>query len=100
MIFAGLAGTYDFTLEFVGTTLPPENAPNMPRADAARARTASDPGEGLPDIFVAVEKQLGLKLERIKDMSLDVLVSITPTRSPPGTEVPPEQSITRWLRSA
>jgi uncharacterized protein (TIGR03435 family) len=69
----GLAGTYEFTLAFVGTTLPPGNAPNMPRADLARTATASDPGQGLPDIFGAVEK-LGLKLVRIKDVSLDVLV--------------------------
>jgi uncharacterized protein (TIGR03435 family) len=70
----GLAGTYEFTLEFVGTTLPPGGMLIVPPADAARAPTASDKVEGLPDIFGAVEKQLGLKLVRIKDVSLDVLV--------------------------
>jgi len=35
---------------------------------------ASDPGEGLPNIFTAVEKQLGLKLMKVKDVQVDVLI--------------------------
>jgi uncharacterized protein (TIGR03435 family) len=31
-------------------------------------------GSGLPDIFVAIEKQLGLKLVKTKDIPLEVIV--------------------------
>jgi uncharacterized protein (TIGR03435 family) len=41
--------------------------------DTPTAGSATDPS-GLPDIFNAVEKQLGLKLVRVKEIPLDVLV--------------------------
>jgi uncharacterized protein (TIGR03435 family) len=65
-----LAGTYDFALRFScelcqfavvnGTAAPP--APPQP----------ADTGE--PSIFVALRKQLGLKLNKTKDVPLDVIV--------------------------
>jgi uncharacterized protein (TIGR03435 family) len=44
-----------------------------PQGDVSAA--ASDQsGGGLPTIFTAVEKQLGLRLEKVKDVPLDVIV--------------------------
>jgi len=34
---------------------------------------ASEPG-GFPDIFVALQKQLGLRLDKSKDVPMDVIV--------------------------
>jgi uncharacterized protein (TIGR03435 family) len=66
----GLTGAYDFTLRFAcelcqfavanGVAAPPSPRP-------------ADPG-GEPSIFVALQKQLGLKLNKIKDVPLDVIV--------------------------
>ena len=55
----GMAGTFDFSLEFAGSMLP--------------ANEASAAGGGGPSLFIALEKQLGLKLVK-KKASLDVLV--------------------------
>jgi uncharacterized protein (TIGR03435 family) len=67
----GLTGTYDFTLRFScelcqfaatnGAVAPPTPLP------------ADSPG-GEPSIFVALRKQLGLKLNKVKDVPLDVIV--------------------------
>jgi bla regulator protein blaR1 len=83
----GLAGRYDFTLEYVpdlsGMQLPPPppGAAGPPPSAAASAVGASDPGSTLA---AAVEKQLGLKLSRTK-AQLDVIVvdhaEKTPTRN-------------------
>jgi uncharacterized protein (TIGR03435 family) len=67
----GLTGTYEFTLEFAGSmgmmpSAPAEGEPGMP--------LASDPTGGAPDIFTAVEKQLGLKLVKVKDIPVDILI--------------------------
>jgi uncharacterized protein (TIGR03435 family) len=35
---------------------------------------ASDPTGGAPDIFTAVEKQLGLKLVKVRDIPVDTLI--------------------------
>lgn len=65
----GLAGEYDFTLEFSC-----EGCRNL-GANAPWATTAADnAGSGLPDIFAAVEKQLGLRLVKNNDIPLDVIV--------------------------
>jgi uncharacterized protein (TIGR03435 family) len=66
----GLTGTYDFTLEF--------NCDGC-RGMAANAQldspSAIEPASsGLPTIFVALEKQLGLKLVKTKGVPLDVIV--------------------------
>ncbi|HUB79795.1 MAG TPA: TIGR03435 family protein [Bryobacteraceae bacterium] len=56
----GLTGKYDFTLEFA--------------CEGCRGSSAPDEGAGLPSIFGALEKQLGLKLEKRHDVQLDVIV--------------------------
>ena len=67
----GLIGTYDYTLRFScelcqmlatnGNSFPP---PPLP---------ADSPG-GEPSIFVALRKQLGLRLNKVKDLPLDMIV--------------------------
>lgn len=67
----GLTATYDFTLRFScelcqfavanGAVAPPTPIP------------ADSPG-GEPGIFAAVQKQLGLKLNKLKDVPLNVIV--------------------------
>jgi uncharacterized protein (TIGR03435 family) len=57
----GLTGIYEFVLEFSGVFSP------GPGADGI----ASDPG---PTIFHALEKQLGLKLRKIKEVPVEVIV--------------------------
>jgi uncharacterized protein (TIGR03435 family) len=61
----GLTGTYQITVEFEGIQIIP-NVP--PPADAA------NPGDGGPNIFRAVEEQLGLMLVKTKNVGVDVLV--------------------------
>jgi uncharacterized protein (TIGR03435 family) len=85
----GLTGKYDFTLEFdcrgcQGLAgLSPAIRATMPllagRGEAETpapqsASLANDPGSGLPNIFNALEKQLGLKLVKVKDVPVDVIV--------------------------
>ena len=55
----GLTGSYDFTLKYSMGTMRPgsEGAP-----DPQTVLSASDP-TGVPDIFKAIQQQLGLKLE-------------------------------------
>jgi uncharacterized protein (TIGR03435 family) len=65
----GLTGPYDFTLEFSNAGLP---------GPMGRGLAAPSPGEAgqpdaAPDLFTALEKQLGLKLEKSKTQ-LDVIV--------------------------
>jgi uncharacterized protein (TIGR03435 family) len=67
----GLTGTYDFTLRFScelcqflatnGNSFPPPPSP------------ADSPG-GEQSIFVALRKQLGLRLNKVKDLPLDTIV--------------------------
>jgi len=79
----GLTGKYDFTLEYSclgcrGIDIPanlPLLAAAQAQAEASPTPAASEPeGGGLPGIFVALEKQLGLKLEKVKDVPVDVIV--------------------------
>jgi len=68
----GLTGKYDFTLEFDarGGGSAPVVSPNIqPLADRSGD---TDPG-GYPNLFRALEKQLGLKLVKVKDVPVDVL---------------------------
>ncbi len=80
----GLTGRYDFNLDVdcpgcVGIT--PAMRANMPLlagrgggGDAPTPETASDPGSGLPNIFNAVEKQLGLRLVKVASIPVDIVV--------------------------
>ena len=71
----GLTGKYTFILESAGPALPP-GLPSMPAlangADNSVA-AASDPS-GAPDIFTAIQKQLGLRLDKTADVPLDYIV--------------------------
>jgi uncharacterized protein (TIGR03435 family) len=70
----GLTGTYEFTLEFAGSMGSPELAQSAPAGGEPGIPLASDPTGGAPDIFTAVEKQLGLKLVKVKDIPVDILI--------------------------
>ncbi len=70
----GLPGIYEFTLEFAGSILMPGSLPPPVTAGQPEAPTAADPTEGAPNLFTAVEKQLGLKLQKVKEVPVDVLV--------------------------
>jgi uncharacterized protein (TIGR03435 family) len=62
----GLTGTYDFTLEF----LPPGNAAYTPPP----ADPSEGAGEPAPDVFAALERQLGLKLVAGRDQEKVLVV--------------------------
>ena|GEM_PF-266519 len=69
----GLTGTYEFTLEFAGS-LRSGSVPPVPAGSDPAIPSASDPAEGAPDLFTALEKQLGLKLLKVRDIPVDVLI--------------------------
>jgi uncharacterized protein (TIGR03435 family) len=74
-----LAGNYDFTLEFSceGCRGLRELAPGLaarPHSDAAASGSENARDAGLPSIFVALDKQMGLRLEKGQDISGDVVV--------------------------
>ena len=64
---SGLAGRYDFTLDW----RPDEF--QFPRASAAQRAAAATSADSLPDLFTAFQEQLGLKLDTTKAPA-DVLV--------------------------
>jgi uncharacterized protein (TIGR03435 family) len=65
----GLVGIYEFNLEFAGLIRPAGRLP-APEGEPGTA-AASDPA---PNIFTALEKQLGLQLRKLKNVPVDVLV--------------------------
>ena len=65
----GLTGIYEIRLEFFDGLRPLSAAAGGENG----VPVASDPGEA-PSIFTAVEKQLGLKLQKAKDVAVDMLV--------------------------
>jgi uncharacterized protein (TIGR03435 family) len=74
----GLTGTYTFILEYynattanLGSRLPPGVAPD-PGNVAPPA--AGDPDAGLPNILTAIQKQLGLRLNKTADVPVDMIV--------------------------
>jgi len=62
----GLTGSYDFTLEWTPDNAAPPPAGGSPPEAAA-------PDQSAPDIFTAIQEQLGLKLESTKG-PVDVIV--------------------------
>jgi len=66
----GLTGKYSYTLEFA--------------CEGCRGPGAAEPPADLATIFVAIEKQLGLKLEKTKDIPLDVIVVDHVDKTPTG----------------
>jgi uncharacterized protein (TIGR03435 family) len=65
----GLTGVYDIRFEYVGT---PMNLA-QPRDPGAGPAAAPDPADVGPNIFSAVQ-QLGLKLQKVKDIQVEVLI--------------------------
>jgi len=70
----GLEGLYEFKLEFEGTAIRALTPPPVAAGEASALPVASDPGSGGPTLFTALEKQLGLKLVKAKNVAVDVLV--------------------------
>ncbi len=60
----GLAGVYDIRMEYAGT----------PTTEPGTAQAAPDPADVGPNIFTAVQQQLGLKLTKAADVQVDVIV--------------------------
>jgi uncharacterized protein (TIGR03435 family) len=67
----GLTGIYDFTLDY--ECLSCQSMAEI-RLGTAAVPEASEPQTGFPNIFTALEKQLGLKLEKAADVPVDVIV--------------------------
>lgn len=66
----GLTGEYDYTLRFSCDACQFAVANGAPVVPSNLADTLSD----APNIFAALQKQLGLKLLKVKKISLDVLI--------------------------
>ena len=84
----GLDGRYDFTLEYAcaGCKGLGDLAPILAarRGDAPPPAAAAPEGGGLPTIFAALEKQLGLTLEKVKNVAVDVVVIDRIEKTPVG----------------
>jgi uncharacterized protein (TIGR03435 family) len=65
----GLTGKYDFTLKFDS-----RGGATIVGPEGTILRPESDEDSGLPDIFRALEKQLGLKLVKVNGVALDTIV--------------------------
>jgi len=82
----GLAGKYDFTLEFSCEGCGSLGS-NMAMANGSASGSAAGGdtvGSDRPNIFAAFEKQLGLKLVKSKDIPLDVIVVDQVDKVPTG----------------
>jgi uncharacterized protein (TIGR03435 family) len=71
-----LAGKYDFRLEYscAGCRGLSSIAATLPWIAGRLPADAEPAGSGLPTIFTALEKQLGLRLEKVRDVPVDVIV--------------------------
>jgi uncharacterized protein (TIGR03435 family) len=67
----GLTGKYDFTLRF---SCDAYQFAATNGAWAAAAPPDSGPPADVPNIFLALQKQLGLKLVKVKDIPLEMLI--------------------------
>jgi uncharacterized protein (TIGR03435 family) len=73
----GLTSKYDFTLVFDARRgAPPLVSPNIPLPPEP------EEGSGYPGLFGAIEKQLGLRLVKVKDVPVDMLIIDGMERSP------------------
>jgi uncharacterized protein (TIGR03435 family) len=78
----GLAGKYTFVLEFdcpACVSLAPATSANP---DGGNASAPMDESLGFPNIFVAVQKELGLRLIKTADVAMDVIVIDALSRIP------------------
>jgi uncharacterized protein (TIGR03435 family) len=64
----GLPGIYDIRIEFASVPFP------ILSPDSAPAPAASDPVDAGPTIFNAVQQQLGLKLTKVADVQVEVMI--------------------------
>jgi uncharacterized protein (TIGR03435 family) len=82
----GLTGKYDFTIEFSCEGCNGMSANMAMSNGSAGGSQGSTDGAGstLPNIFSALEKQLGLKLVKTKDIRLDVIVVDRVEKVPTG----------------
>jgi len=69
----GLAGTFDFTLEFAGALTPSPSLAAAASAQDGQTALAADPSGNGPNLFSALENQLGLRLQKGK-RAVDMLV--------------------------
>ena len=70
----GLDGAYDFTLSFSKKTDLNKGSPAASGGDTSGAPTASDPTLGGLTLNDALQKQLGLKLEKRDKVPVPILV--------------------------
>ncbi len=70
----GLAGKYDYTLKFDARALDTGRVLVAPGVRATSSAAATSDPSGLPNLFNALEKQLGLKLVKSKGFALDTIV--------------------------
>lgn len=63
-----LAGIYDIRLEYAGAAMS-----NL-AADPGATQAAPDPADAGPNIFTAVQQELGLKLTKVADVQVDVMI--------------------------
>jgi len=78
----GLTARYDIKLKFDQSSDAIKVGPNVQAA--LPAQDALGPGSGLPNIFKALEQQLGLRLVKAKDIPLDTIVIDQAERVPAG----------------
>ncbi len=78
----GLTARYDIRLKFDQSSDAIRFGPGVQAA--LPAEDALTPGSGLPNIFKALEQQLGLKLVKAKDVPLDTIVIDQAERVPAG----------------
>jgi uncharacterized protein (TIGR03435 family) len=67
----GLTGIYDFTLDY--ECLACQNGRGNAADDGRGTPEANEPA-AFPNIFTALEKQLGLKLDKAQDVPVDMIV--------------------------
>ncbi len=69
----GLTGIYTFVLEYYDQSSADRRA-SLPTPASGATPEASEPDGGLPNIFAAIQKQLGLRLDKTADVPVDVIV--------------------------
>jgi uncharacterized protein (TIGR03435 family) len=73
----GLTANYTFTLDYSCSLCVPIGG-----GHTALDGTLLEPGGGFPELFKAIQQQLGLRLEKKTDVSLDVIVVDSVDRTP------------------
>jgi uncharacterized protein (TIGR03435 family) len=70
----GLHGKYSFYLEYSCAGCPGEMAAHYPDYSEGLGSGMASTPSGLPNIFTAVEKQLGLRLRKVNHVPVDVVI--------------------------